>query len=71
MAVFIVKDICKGCGMCNEVCPKGALSVQVKQAIVDESRCDECEECVFACPNGAITGGTAPLSKQTKMLERE
>lgn len=65
MAVFIVKDICKGCGMCTEVCPRGALSVQVKQATVDEAKCDECEECVFACPNGAITGGTAPPSKQT------
>lgn len=53
----MVKNICSGCGMCVEACPNGAVSVQVKAAVVDPEKCEDCEECVFACPVGAITGG--------------
>lgn len=57
MAVFVVKDICNGCGMCAAVCPNGAVEVKLKVAVVDPEKCEDCEECVFACPAGAITGG--------------
>jgi ferredoxin len=43
--------------MCADVCPKSAISVGLKQAEVDADKCDDCEECIFSCPNGAITGG--------------
>lgn len=62
MAVFVVKKICNGCGMCVEACPNGALSVQLKVAVVDPEKCEDCEECVFACPVGAITGGDPNLN---------
>lgn len=55
MAVIIIKDLCIGCGACTQMCKVGALSVRVKTAYVNENLCEECEECVFACPNGAIT----------------
>jgi ferredoxin len=57
LPVLIIKEMCKGCGMCADVCPKSAISVGLKQAEVDADKCDDCEECIFSCPNGAITGG--------------
>lgn len=55
MAARVIKALCIGCGVCAQMCPYGAISVQAKLARVDGNRCDECEECIFACPNGAIT----------------
>jgi NAD-dependent dihydropyrimidine dehydrogenase PreA subunit len=55
MAVTIIQGLCIGCGVCTQMCPSGALYVQVKTAHVNAKMCTECEECVFACPNGAIT----------------
>lgn len=66
MAVQVVKKICTGCGMCMETCRNGAISVQLKSAVVDPDKCEDCEECVFACPVGAITGG-----ETTNTVEQE
>ena len=64
MAVFVVEEICNGCGMCVEACPNGAMSVRLKVATVDPEKCEDCEECVFACPVGAITAGEPNNNKQ-------
>ncbi|MBF7082153.1 4Fe-4S binding protein [Desulfallas sp. Bu1-1] len=55
MAAVVIKELCIGCGVCSQMCPMQAISVRVKTAHVDTGRCNDCEECVFACPNGAIT----------------
>ncbi|MCL6639353.1 MAG: 4Fe-4S binding protein [Firmicutes bacterium] len=69
MAVYIVKELCKGCAMCVQACPRGAISAGLKEAEIDPVRCDECEECVFACPNGAITGGQPVSTRPTNEQE--
>ncbi len=51
---------CKGCGVCVETCPTGAIGVVDGVARVDESLCRECEACVFACPTGAISAVREP-----------
>lgn len=55
MAAMVIKELCIGCGVCKQVCLLEAISVRAQKAFVDISRCDECEECIFVCPNGAIT----------------
>ncbi len=54
MSASVVKALCIGCGACTQMCRYGAISVKANLARVDADKCDECEECIFACPNGAI-----------------
>jgi len=48
-----VTDDCMGCEKCLDVCPVGAMVMNV-YAIVDETVCMECGNCVDACPVEAI-----------------
>jgi predicted Fe-Mo cluster-binding NifX family protein/ferredoxin len=49
----IEADQCTGCGLCIQVCPPGAITVNGK-AKIDASKCTACGECVAECPQGAI-----------------
>ena len=47
-------DRCVGCGICQGVCPAGAISVE-NVALVDSGRCTGCGLCVEECPMGALS----------------
>ncbi len=55
MPAFVIQNLCRGCGVCTQVCAYRAISVQAQLAAVDPLRCRDCEECIFTCPNGAIS----------------
>ena len=48
------KDLCLGCGLCAQSCPRGAISLLWGQAEIDQNRCNSCRLCVEVCPQGAI-----------------
>ncbi len=52
-AAIVDEEECTGCGLCCEVCPVGAISVN-GSAKIDISKCTACLACVRQCPQGAI-----------------
>lgn len=55
LKVRIIDEACIGCQRCVSVCPSGALEMQEKLAVLEESRCVGCMKCVEQCiPYGAI-----------------
>ena len=48
------EELCSGCGVCQSVCPYGAIEVINKVAKVNEVLCEGCGTCVSACPSAAI-----------------
>jgi len=51
--IAVKSEKCVGCGICEEVCPRGAIKVG-EIAIIDEAKCNLCGLCVRECPNQAI-----------------
>lgn len=56
------KDLCKGCGLCIEVCEPGALEFSSELGPYgsyviqpSEAACTGCQQCVDICPDRAIT----------------
>lgn len=47
-------EICTGCGQCAHACPRKAITIVNKKAVVDYSRCIFCYCCDELCPEGAV-----------------
>jgi NAD-dependent dihydropyrimidine dehydrogenase PreA subunit len=62
-AVTVAPEACKGCGYCQELCPKGVyvLGAELNAAgyifmtVEDQERCIGCLSCVMGCPDFAIS----------------
>lgn len=57
-------DLCKGCGLCVDACPKKLLVIARDQMnkkghhpaqITDEKACVGCASCAIMCPDCVIT----------------
>ncbi len=56
------EDLCSGCGVCEKICPYGAIEMETKDkegrkirvSRVVEAVCKGCGSCTAACPSGAI-----------------
>jgi heterodisulfide reductase subunit A len=48
--------LCSGCGLCEEVCVYGALTLDQRRGIMTANQvlCKGCGACAMACPSGAI-----------------
>ena len=64
-----VTPSCRGCitHACKENCPKGAISIVDKHAVIDQDKCIECGRCVKACPYNAIIEQQRPCVKSCKV----
>jgi len=57
----VVTDKCIGCGDCEKICPKGAVTVDDEIAKLNYSKCIRCFCCHEACPENAIKLGTGKV----------
>lgn len=57
-------ELCKGCGLCVEACPRGLIELSRTQLnknghspteMTDETRCIGCAFCAIMCPDCVIT----------------
>ncbi len=55
--VTIERDVCKGCRLCEKLCPYSALELdkEIKIMAVESAKCRGCGTCSAACPAGAIS----------------
>ena len=51
---FVVTDACIGCGLCQELCPCGAVTLFDGRPAWTKSKCVRCLACLHRCPTGAI-----------------
>lgn len=62
--ITICDDLCKGCGLCVNACPKKILELEKSRlntkgyhpaTCVDPASCVGCAFCAVQCPDSAIT----------------
>ncbi|MBN2098933.1 MAG: 4Fe-4S binding protein [Dehalococcoidia bacterium] len=60
--IQVRRDLCLGCGLCLDSCPRDAISTVSGQAEIDHRRCNQCRACIASCPQDAIIELT-PVSR--------
>jgi Fe-S-cluster-containing hydrogenase component 2 len=59
---IFVTPSCRGClsHPCRDTCPKEAIAIVERHAVIDKKKCVECGLCVKACPYSAIIHQVRP-----------
>ena len=63
--MYEVSNMCRGClaHPCQEVCPRGAISMVDGRSHIDQEKCIKCGKCKSVCPYDAIAKKERPCKK--------
>ncbi|MEM3181919.1 MAG: 4Fe-4S binding protein [Fervidicoccaceae archaeon] len=50
----VIERSCNNCGLCVEICPTNALSINSNEVKASSRKCIACYACVILCPRKAI-----------------
>ena len=64
-----ITPACRGCLVhkCVDECPKGAITIKDRHAVIDKDKCVECGKCAKVCPYGAILVQHRPCIQSCKL----
>lgn len=60
LIAVVDSEKCVSCGVCQETCPTGAISVE-ETARIDPKKCTGCGECIAGCPTTALSLRESPF----------
>jgi len=61
--IIVKEDVCKGCGLCVNACPRKIIAIANEKInnkgyhpaeLLDEEKCTGCASCAVMCPDVAI-----------------
>ncbi len=54
---FFADEKCTSCGLCERICPDGAIEIKNGKPVWIKSKCQHCTACINRCPAKAIQFG--------------
>lgn len=65
---YIISSDCMDCGVCEYMCPLGAIFEAKNQFVISKGLCNGCGICVPYCPARAIVARTSFKERQSRTV---
>jgi len=66
---YIISSDCMDCGVCEFMCPEGAIFEAKRQFVIRKDRCNGCGLCVPYCPARAIVARSGFKERQRRTVQ--